>query len=818
MRDATMKPDASLEANLERRGRAGVPRGGRVARAVGAALVAAGVFAGVASTPVRADPPDDGSVLPFPPTPSASVAAPTLQESKHKRRVEPNRLRADAPNVLVVLLDDVGFGVPDTFGGFAHTPTLTRLAREGVSYNRFHTTAICSPTRAALLTGRNHQRVGSGTIAERAVDWDGYTGVMPKTSATVAEVLRHYGYKTSAFGKWHNTPADQTTAMGPFDAWPTGYGFDYFYGFLAGETSQWEPRLVENTTFVEPPDDGKYHLTEDMADKALGWLRKHRAFSPDKPFFMYWAPGAAHGPHQVAPAWAQKYQGKFDDGWDALRERTFKRQKELGWIPADAELTPRHATMPAWSSIPASERPFQTRLMEIFAGFVEHTDAQVGKLVDGLETLGVRENTIILYIWGDNGSSAEGQAGSISELLAQNQIPNTIEEQLKALEELGGLGALGGPHTDSMYHAGWAWAGSTPFHHTKLVASHFGGTRNPMVVVWRKGLPADPTPRAQFHHVNDVVPTLYDIVGIVPPKVVNGFPQDPIDGVSMLPSMRDAKAPEAKHVQYFDNNGSRGIYHDGWYACAFGPLVPWLNAQKGRADWDPRKDGWELYDLTKDFSQAHDLAAAEPARLAELQRLFLAQAEANKAFPIGAGIWLRLHPEDRLKSPYARWTFDGTTRRMPEFSAPPLGNAATTVTIDLEVGKDATGTLYALGGSGGGLACFLDGGRLVYEYNLMIIERTLVRSKDPLAPGRHTITVDTTPASARPGGPVEVVLRVDGTEVARTTVPRTIPAAFSASETFDVGIDLGSPVSRAYFDRRPFAYDGVIHTVQVALR
>jgi arylsulfatase len=321
--------------------------------------------------------PEDGSVLPFPQAPSASKAGQTLQESVHKRRAEPDHLPKGAPNVLIVLIDDAGFGVPDTFGGFAHTPTLSRLRDEGISYNRFHTTSICSPTRASLLTGRNHQRVGSGTIAERAVDWDGYTGVMPKTSATVAEVLKNYGYKTSAFGKWHNTPADQTTAMGPFTYWPTGYGFEHFYGFLAGETSQWEPRLVENTTAIEPPHDEKYHLTEDMAEKGIDWLKKHRSFSPDKPFFMYWAPGGVHGPHHVAAEWADKYRGKFDQGWDKLREEIFARQKKLGWIPANAELTPRDKTMAAWADIPESERAFQTRLMELYAGFCEHTDAQV---------------------------------------------------------------------------------------------------------------------------------------------------------------------------------------------------------------------------------------------------------------------------------------------------------------------------------------------------------------------------------------------------------------------------------------------------------
>lgn len=761
---------------------------------------------------------DDGSVLPFPPAPSASIAKPRLQDSVMKRRVEPNRLPADAPNILIILIDDVGFGTPDTFGGFAHTPTLSKLRDEGISYNRFHTTSICSPTRAALLTGRNHQRVGSGTIAERAVDWDGYTGIIPKTAATIPEVLRDYGYKTSAFGKWHNTPADQTTAMGPFTYWPTSYGFDYFYGFLAGETSQYEPRLIENTTPIEPPHDEKYHLTQDMADKAITWLKQHRAYAPDKPFFMYWAPGAAHGPHHIFQAWADKYKGKFDQGWDKLREEIFARQKALGWIPANTGLTPRADTMAAWNDIPESERAFQIRLMELFAGFCEHTDAQVGKLVDFLDQTGQRDNTLILYIWGDNGSSAEGQNGSISELLAQNGIPNTIGQQIKALEGLGGLDALGGPKTDNMYHAGWAWAGCAPFKYTKLIASHFGGTRNPLVVSWPKKIKPEKTPRQQFYHVNDVAPTIYDLLGIKQPKVVNGFPQDSMDGVSMAASFSSRAAPENKHVQYFDNNGSRGIYHDGWYACAFGPLIPWVNAQPGLKDWDSARDQWELYDLTRDFSQAHNLAAENPKKLAELQKLFLAQAEQNKVFPLGAGIWLRLHPEDVKTTPYKTWTFDSTSTRMPEFAAPGLGKKSNTVTIDLEVGENASGVIYALGGAGGGLTCYMDGGYLCFEYNMMIIERYLAKSKEKLAPGKHSIVVDTTLKAPRPGSPADIVLSVDGQEAARTLAKITVPAAFSASETFDVGVDLGSPVSRDYFDRRPFKFDGKISQVKVELK
>jgi arylsulfatase len=765
-------------------------------------------------------PATDGSILPFPPKPSASVAGATLQESKLAPFPPDNRLPKDAPNILIIMLDDTGFGLPDTFGGPIHTPTLTRLANDGISYNTFHTTSICSPTRAALLTGRNHQRVGSGTIAERAVNWDGYTGRMPRTSATIAKVLGNYGYKTAAFGKWHNTPATETTAMGPFTLWPTGegIGFDYFYGFLAGETSQWEPRLVENLNTVEPPHDERYHLSEDLADKAISWLRKHRAYSPDKPFLMYWAPGASHGPHHIFKEWADKYKGKFNQGWDALRESIFKRQKELGWIPANAKLTPRDKTMAAWDSIPASEREFQTRLMEIFAGFTEHVDVQAGKVIDEIERLGLRKNTIIFYIFGDNGSSAEGQHGSISELLAQNNIPNTVEQQLAALKDLGGLGALGGPKTDNIYHAGWAWAGSTPFMSTKLVAAHFGGTRNPLVISWTAQIKPDKTPRSQFHHVNDIAPTLYDILGIKLPKVVDGFTQDPMDGVSMRYTFANAKMPGQKRTQYFDNNGSRGIYHDGWYACTIGPFIPWDTPGSVQRvnSWDANKDVWQLYDLRNDFSQADDLVTNNPKKLAELKAQFLKVAKENKAFPIGAGNWLRLHPEDRVKTPYSSWTFDASTVRMPEFTAPGLGRESSHVVIEAELNDIATGVLYALGGFSGGLTVFMDKGELVYEYNMMEIERHSARSKVKIAAGKRKIEVDTT--IAKPGGAADVILKVDGNEVGRVTVQRTVPAAFTASESFDVGIDLGSPVSPVYFDRRPFKFDGKIEQMSVKLK
>ena len=535
-------------------------------------------------------------VLPFSPTPSASIAGRTMQESVYAQRVEPRHLPEDAPNILIVLIDDAGPGLPSTFGGEVRTDTLTRIHEEGIGYNRFHTTAMCSPTRASLLTGRNHHRIGNGQIAELANDWDGYSGKIPKSSALAAEVLKDYGYATAAFGKWHNTPAVETTKTGPFDNWPTGLGFEYFYGFLAGEASQYEPNLVRNTTSVLPPrtPEQGYHLSEDLADDAIGWLRNHKALAADKPFFMYWASGCLHGPHHVMKEWADRYAGKFDDGWDAYRERVFHRAKEKGWIPQEAQLTPRDPRMAAWDDIPEEEKPFQRRLMEVAAGYAEHVDVQVGRLVDEVERLGYGENTLVFYIWGDNGSSGEGANGTISELLSQNGIPTTIDMHLKALDELGGLDVLGSPKTDNQYHAAWAWAGSTPYKGMKLLASHLGGTRNPMAVRWPAQITPDARPRAQFHHCNDLVPTIYEVLRITPPRVVNGIPQDPIDGTSIAYTFNDPDAKGRLLTQYFEIMGSRAIYHDGWMASRLRttrPLDPRRASWHRRLDTRPRRLG-----------------------------------------------------------------------------------------------------------------------------------------------------------------------------------------------------------------------------------
>ena len=670
-------------------------------------LVLGGLFAPMA----RAQ-----EVLPFPPTPSASTAGLTMKDSIYKKRVEPKHLAEGAPNILIILMDDVGPGTPSTYGGEINTPTLDRVAKMGISFNRFHSTAMCSPTRASLLTGRNHTLVGNGQISAIANDFDGFSGIIPKSSATVAEVLKDYGYNTGAWGKWHNTPEEQITSKGPFDYWPTGYGFEYFYGFLAGEASQYEPTLTRNTTQVTEEKPKGYHLTEDIAQDAIKWLREQKAYAPDKPFFMYWAPGAAHGPHQIMKEWADKYKGKFDDGWDKYRERTFARAKAMGWIPQNAQLTPRPASMASWDSIPEAEKPFQRRLMEIFAGFAEHADYNAGRVIDEIEREGKLDNTLIFYIWGDNGSSSEGLNGTISEQLAQNGIPTKISQHIAALNELGGLEALGGPKTDNMYHAGWAWAGSTPYKGTKLMGAYFGGTRQPMAVSWpgshqgRSDAPAAVPPRDR--HRADNLRTDEDHPAPGGERVRAGPDRRRQHG---LCTFGDPKAPGTRKTQFFDIMASRGIYHDGWFASAPGPREPWVGGMpKGIKEWSPLTDKWELYNIDEDWSQANDLAATNPQKLEEMKDLFLLESTKNKNLPIGGGMWstAMFHPEDAPASSLTEWTFDGPMTRMPESAAPKLGKIDSIVTMDLDVPANANGVLYALAGFSGGVTCYVKDGIL----------------------------------------------------------------------------------------------------------
>lgn len=749
-------------------------------------------------------------VLPFPDPPMGGKVGPTMQQSVHKWRTTPSRLPKDAPNILIVMLDDCGFGHPSTFGGGIETPTLSRLAKEGICFNRFHTTAMCSPTRAALMTGRNHHRVGAGQIAEFANDWDGYSGVIPKSSATVAEVLRYYGYATAAFGKDHNTPIDQI-ANGPYDRTPTGRGFDYFYGFIAGETSQWEPALWENTTPVHVPEvenHEDYHLTEDMADKAITWMRRHRTVNPDRPFFMWWTPGAVHGPHHVAKQWSEKYKGKFSAGWDEYQKQVFERQQAMGWIPADAKRATRPESMPAWEDVPKEERAYQERLMEVYAGFLEHTDVQVGKLIDELEARGIRDNTMVIYIVSDNGASAEGMNGTVAELNAQNGIPSTVAEHIQVAEDLGGLEVIGGPKTDNMYHSAWAWAGDSPFRYTKLVAADWGGTRTPMVISWPNRIKPDDTPRSQFHHVNDVVPTIYEILGIQPPKVVDGHKQDPIDGVSFAYTFDSPDAPGRKKTQYFEIMGSRGIYHEGWLASTFGPRTPWVAGFPDLANWNPEDDKWELFDTRNDYTLTNDLSAQNPEKLERLKKLFLSEAKENKVFPIGGGLYTGIFPQDMKRSSNSEWEmFPGTTR-LPESQAPNVRNGNLRVEIEANVPAEVNGVIFALGGYAGGVSLYAMDGDLYYEYSSLLLKRDKIKV-GTLPAGDVNIAFEMRTPLERAAS-ADLKFWINGQSAANGQVRRTIPGTFTASETFDVGMDLNSPVANDYFDKAPFEFEGTL--------
>jgi len=758
-------------------------------------------------------------VLPFPEPPSASVAGKTLKDSKHQWRKAENHLPKDAPNIVIFMSDDAGFANASTFGGPVHTPTLDRLAASGISYNAFHTTAQCSATRASLLTGRNHHRVGAGQIAELASDWDGYVGKIPKSTATFPQVLSYYGYNTAAFGKWHNTPVTSLTTLGPFDRYPTGLGFDYFYGFLAGETSQYEPVLFENTNPISAPhDDPTYHLTEDMAEKAIEWIRTSRTLDPETPFLIYFTPGAVHGPHQIFKEWADKYAGRFDEGWEALRELTFEQQKAMGWIPQDAILNPLPDGVQKWDDVPASQREFQTRLMEIYAGFLEHTDVQYGKVVDELEQQGLLDNTLILYVFSDNGPTAEGTNGSISELLSQNAMPSTIEQQIDVLNnEYGGIAALGGPTLDVIYHAGWGFAGAAPFQGVKLLAAYMGGTRTPLVISWPAKIKPDGKVRSQFHHVNDIAATIYDVLDITAPEVVNGVEQQPLDGTSMVYSFSQPEASTTKKLQYFELMGSRGIYYDGWFAGTIGPRLPWSTNVSGLLNWEPEKDVWELYNLNDDYSQAKDLAQENPARLAKLKELFDQEATANLVYPIGGSYYtVFFNPSEMPSSSLTEWSFYAGQDRIPEALAPKfVSGRSTLAVIDAQIDKDAEGVLFAIGGISSGFTVYMDEGYLKAEYNAMTLNRFKIASSSPIATGKVQIEVETRYDNTERMAPATLTLTVNGKQVAQGRVERSVPAVHTASETFDVGKDLGSPVALDYFDRAPFAFTGTIEKIDI---
>jgi len=712
--------------------------------------------------------------------------------------IKPLRPPEGAPNVLVILLDDVGFGAASVFGGPCQTPTAERLAQRGLSYTRFHTTALCAPTRQALLTGRNHHAVGMGAITEIATSAPGYTSVRPNSAAPLAEVLKLNGYATGQFGKCHEVPVWQTSPVGPFDAWPTGGGgFEHFYGFLGGETNQYFPALYEGTSPVEPeqtPDEG-YHFTEDMTDRAIGWVRQRSALTPDQPFFMYFAPGATHAPHHVPPEWADKYRGDFDDGWDALRQRTFDRQKELGVVPPDAELTARHDEIPSWEEMPEEIKPVVARQMEVYAGFLEHTDHHIGRLVDALGDLDELDNTLIFYIIGDNGASAEGHInGSFNEYLFFNGAAALETPEFLASR----IDDLGTPDAYNHFSVGWAHAMDTPYQWTKQIASHWGGTRNATVVHWPQGIKAAGGVRNQFHHVIDIAPTVLEAAGLPQPTRVNGVAQDPLHGVGMGYSFDDESAADRHQTQYFEIAGNRGIYHQGWTAVTK-HATPWIASGELPAFAD---DVWELYG-PDDWTQAHDLSGDMPERLAELQELFLVEARKYSVLPLDDRRVERFDAaiagRPTLVHGTSQTLYQGMGR-LTEAVVLNLKNTSHAVAAEIDVPDGgASGVIVAQGGAFGGWSLYLrDDGVPVYCYNLLGLQLTKVAGSTPLTTGAHRLVMAFDYDGGGPGLGGQVRLLVDGEQVGEGRLERTVPLVFSLDETCDVGRDTASPVSDEY--------------------
>ena len=723
----------------------------------------------------------------------------------------------DAPNVLIVLIDDAGFGSSSAFGGPCYTPAAERLAAGGLKYNRFHTTSLCSPTRQACLTGRNHHTVGMGGITEIASGSPGYNSVLPNTCAPIARTLKLNGYATAQFGKCHEVPVWETSPAGPFDAWPTGGGgFEYFYGFIGGEAHQYYPSLYEGTTPVEvkkTPEEG-YHLMGDMTDKAINWIGQQKALIPDKPFFVYFAPGATHAPHHVPKEWADKYKGKFDQGWDKLREETFARQKKLGVIPPDCQLTQRHKEIPSWDEMPAALKPVLIRQMEVYAGFMEFTDHHVGRLLDSLKNLNLLDDTLVYYIIGDNGASAEGTLhGTYNEMINFNGAAalETPEFMMARLDK------LGGPESYNHYAVGWAHAMNTPYQWTKQVASHWGGTRNGTIVHWPKGIKGKGELRSQFHHVIDLAATILDVAGLPEPTFVNGVQQHPIEGVSMAYSFNDAKAAERHETQYFEMFGNRGIYHKAWTAVTR-HKTPWLLMGEKTPAFDD--DNWELYDTSKDWSQANNLAKQMPEKLHELQRLWLIEAVRYNVLPLDDDLAARLNSDTAGRPVLIKGNSQvlfGSMGRLSENSVVNIKNKSHSVTAEIVVPTTgAEGVIIAQGGNIGGWSLHAKGGKLKYCYNLLGIQQFYAESSSVLPPGDHQVRMEFAYAGGGLGKGGTASLYVDGKKDGECKVGATAAMVFSADDGCDVGVDTGSPVSPDYGSRGN-QFNGVVKGVQLAI-
>ncbi len=774
------------------------------------AMAAVPVAAQGVAAPARVVLPTDRTVLPIPEPQYPHSTVFDVRNATPPPRFEV-RAPANAPNVLIVLIDDMGFGQSSAFGGPIHMPTVERLASNGLRYNEFHTTALCSPTRAALLSGRNHHVNNLGSITETATAFPGQTGQRPNSVAPLAEMLRLNGYSTAAFGKSHETAAWEVSPSGPTDRWPTRSGFDKFYGFIGGETNQWAPLLYDGMNQVEPSHDPNYHFMTDMTNQAIAWMQYQKSLTPDKPFFIYFAPGATHAPHQVPKAWIAKYKGKFDQGWDALREETLARQKRLGVVPPDTTLAPKPAAIKDWATLSADEKKLFARQMEVFAGFGEYTDTEIGRLIQAIENTGQLDNTLVFYIVGDNGASAEGgMNGLFNEYTYFNRVHETVPDILKHYDE------LGGPTTYPHYAAGWAIAGDTPFTWTKQVASSYGGTRNGMAIHWPKGIAAKGQVRSQWHHVIDIAPTILEAAGLPEPKSVNGTVQTPIEGVSLAYTFADPKVPSRHTTQYFEIFGNRAIYNDGWLAGTV-----------HRAAWESKvrrpleDDIWELYDTRTDFSLANNLAAKHPGKLKELQDLFMKEAVKYSVLPLDD----RLHERfiaaqvgrpDLMAGRTSLTVYQGMIG-MSENVFINLKNRSHTITAEVEIPKNgANGVILAQAGRFGGWSFYLQDGKPTYTYNWLGLQRYTVAAQQALPAGKATVRFEFAYDGGGMGKGGTGTLFVNGTRVAAGRIDQTQCCAFSADEGADVGADEGTPVSEAY--NVPFKFTGKIGKVTIELK
>jgi arylsulfatase A-like enzyme len=738
----------------------------------------------------------------------------TYLDSDPAQFPQPVKPPKGAPNVVLILLDDSGFGQFSTFGGGVPSPTMDKLAAGGLRYNRFHTTALCSPTRAALITGRNHHSASFASITEAATGYEGYTCVLPKSCGTVGEVLRQNGYMTAWIGKNHNTPTWETSDAGPFDRWANGLGFDYFYGFNSGDMNHWNPVLYENRNLVPGSQDPEYHMTVDLADHAISWVRKVKSIAPDKPFFLYVAPGAAHSPHHAPQDWVAKFKGKFDGGWDAYREQTFERQKKLGVIPANAKLTPRPDGLPAWNSLNADQKKLYARMMEVFAAYGSHCDYEMGRVIDAVKQLPDADNTVFIYIAGDNGASAEGGIeGSLNENLFFNGFPEKWQDNLKAIDE------LGGPKHFNHFPSAWAWAMDTPFQWTKQVASHFGGTRNPMIIEWPAKIKDKGGVRSQFTHVIDIAPTIYEICGITFPAELNGVVQKPIEGISFAYTFNDAKAEGRHKVQYFELGVNRGIYSNGWMASAMS-FSPW---QPTRTGFDPDKQKWELYNIDEDFTQFNDIGAKNPEKLRQMQDLWWVEASKHNVLPLDWRGVERLNGEAMGRPSLAgegkSFTYYPGQLGLPNEAAPRILNKSWSITAEIEIpDKGVEGMIVTHGGVVGGYGLYVKNGKPTFVYNNLALERPTVVGKDALPKGKVKLVVDFKyeGKGQERGKGATVTITVNGSKVAEQHLERTIPIQISLNEGLDVGMDVGSAVDFNY--KLPFAFTGKIEKVTIDLK